>query len=237
MKTIKRNKIILIFILAAFTLTSSAEKNDTQTRTVSAFSKISVSSGIDLFLTQGNQEQVRVEADTDVIDQIITRVEGETLKIYIKNRNNWNWGWNQVRRVYVTFDDLTDLDASAGSDVKADGPIKTDQIRIAASSGSDIEITNLKAQKVRVEASSGADADVSGETDNLSADSSSGSDIDCSNMVCKNCEASASSGSDIVVNVTESLNAHASSGGDISYTGNPRQKNIDESSGGDVTQH
>jgi len=36
------------------------------------------------------------------------------------------------------------------------------------------------------------------------------------------------------VNVSEELYANASSGGDVKYSGNPKKKDIHESSGGDV---
>jgi hypothetical protein len=161
-------------------------------------------------------------------------VEGETLHIYIKNRNNRNWEWKQERKVFVNFDDLTELDASAGSDVAAEGNVKLDEIRISVSSGSDIDFDHLTARKIWVDTSSGADANIAGETIDLVAESSSGSDIDCKGLVAENCRANASSGSDITVYVTKSLTANASSGGDIRYKGNPRERNTDESSGGDV---
>ncbi|MDO9040398.1 MAG: DUF2807 domain-containing protein, partial [Bacteroidota bacterium] len=55
-----------------------------------------------------------------------------------------------------------------------------------------------------------------------------------SELQTRKCTASVSSGSDIRVYVTDELNANASSGGDIIYSGNPARKDINESSGGDV---
>jgi hypothetical protein len=59
--------------------------------------------------------------------------------------------------------------------------------------------------------------------------------ISCSGFVAENCRASASSGSDTEVHATKQLKARASSGGDVRYKGSPSQKDIDESSGGDVS--
>ncbi|MGD9930681.1 MAG: head GIN domain-containing protein [Mangrovibacterium sp.] len=239
MKTIKLRNLWLLLLFCSLSLGVNAakEKTDTQTRSVESFSKISVSSGIDLFLTQGNSEAIVVEADPDIIDKIITRVEDGTLRIYIKDNQNWNWGWNQPRKAYVTFDDLTTLTASAGSDVYSQNAFKLNELDIEASSGSDIKIANLTAEFVRVRTSSGSDAEVSGKTVDLVADSSSGSDLDCGNLVAEHVEVSASSGSDATVHVTGSLKARASSGADIRYKGSPTQKDIDESSGGDVKNY
>lgn len=236
MKTIFPVKLpLLIFLSLTFSLFATAKNDNVQIRSVNSFSKIDVSDGIDLYLTQGDEEIVRVEADADIIDRIITEVEGETLHIYLKNKYSWNWTWNKSRKVFVTFDDLTALNASAGSDVVAETEVKVEQISISSSSGSDVKFQHLNSETVSVEASSGADVALSGKTISLTADSSSGSDIDCQNLIAEVARVNASSGSDIIICVTQSLKATANSGGDIRYKGRPAQKNIDESSGGDVS--
>ncbi len=236
MKTIKLKSLLLLALFTIVTIGANAtkEKTDTQTRPVDQFEKISVSSGIDLYLTQGNTASVEVEADPDIIDKIITRVENGTLKIYIKEKQNWDWGWNQSRKVRVSFTEISAISASAGSDVYAEEPIELKELTIDASSGADISIDDLTADFVSIRSSSGSDAKVAGKTIRMEADSSSGSDLDCSDLVSEECEVSASSGSDALVNVSRSLKARASSGGDVRYKGNPSQKDIDESSGGDV---
>ncbi len=237
MKTIKNRNLLFLILLAGLTLSVSAAQDKTmsQKRNVASFDKISVSSGIDLYLTQGTPEEVTVEADPDIIDRIVTEVENGTLKIYMKNRTNWgNLTWKKVRKVYVTFDDLTKLGASAGSDVYSQNPFKLKDISFDCSSGSDLKIDDLTAESVSISTSSGSDASVSGKTVSLWADSSSGSDLNCGKLASKDCEVSASSGSDAIVNVSGSLKARASSGGDVSYYGNPQYKDINESSGGDV---
>lgn len=236
-----KNKILqpamqgsLLLLALLFSLPLLAIQPERQNRTVDPFSKISVSSGIDLFLVQGPKEELAVEADPETMEQLMTRVEGETLRIYLKNRNNWTWNQNRNCQVYVSFDDLTSLDVSAGADALGEGPIKLDRISLSVSSGADLTLRNLEASEVRIDSSSGSDAEVAGTTQILIAASSSGSDIDCSKLQAVTSTAQASSGSDIVLVATASLTASASSGGDIRYSGNPRQKTIDESSGGSV---
>lgn len=237
MKTIIQKTMFLAILIVAFGVRALPATPDQQNRNVPSFSKIAVSSGIDLYLVQSETESVKVEADADWIDQIITEVEGETLKIYIKNRSNWEWGWNKPRKVYVNFDDLTSLDASAGADVTADGKIKTQRLTVSISSGADVTLANLEATELHIDSSSGADAKISGTVQTLFADASSGSDIDCANLDADTCTASASSGADIIVWANQSLTANASSGGDVEYKGDPKQKNISESSAGDVSRY
>ena len=238
MKTKKSNIYAWLFLLLSVALAAPVQaandKDVQQTRKTSPFHGISVSSGIDLYLTQGNSEAVVVKADPDIIDDLVTEVDNGILKIYMKK--HFNWTWNRTRKVEVTFVDLTKLDVSAGADVKAQNAFRLDDIDISVSSGADLKIEDLTAKSVSLDVSSGADARLSGQVDQFKGSSSSGANLHCGDLVAESCVVSASSGADADVHVTKDLKARASSGGDVRYKGNPSQKDIDESSGGDVNR-
>ena len=231
MKTIKL--VTFLLLVAAFIQATGANAGR-QTRQITGFHGISVTSGIDLYLTQKTVEEVAVESESEDLDKIKTEVEGGILKIYIKEKSWFNMNFNsRPRKVYVSFKMLDKLEASAGSDVVSEGRLKLDKLNLDASSGSDVKL-ELDVNNLSVGSSSGSDISLKGTANILQANASSGSDINASDLQSKNCDASVSSGSDIDVNVTEKLDASASSGGDISYSGNPKTKDINESSGGDV---
>ncbi len=234
MKTLK-NIILFTFLIvisAGTTLAGNFEK--TQKRQVSGFNAIKVSTGIDLYLTMGDKEEVTIEADNDIIDDIYTEVKNGTLHIYIKQKGWFNWGANnRTKKAYVTVTELVKLNASSGSDVRSENTLEGESLEVGASSGSDVSI-DVHYKNLRVDTSSGSDAKLSGKVKTLEASSSSGSDIKASKLEAKIAKLSASSGSDITVTVTDELYADASSGADINYYGNPQIRDIDESSGGDV---
>lgn len=224
-----------LLVLTLLTVSTSVYAEKTETRNVGeSFNGIDVSSGIDLYIRMGETEQVKIVADDDFIDKIITEVEDGVLKIYVKQNNWFNWSGNEKRKAYVTIKELKKVHASAGSDVKSENTLKGDDLEVSASSGSDLTL-ELLFKTLKVDTSSGSDANLSGKVKYLTASSSSGSDLDARNLESVICKVSVSSGSDATVNVSEELEASASSGGDIDYYGNPSVKNIDESSGGDVS--
>ena len=232
MKTIKL--ITLILFCAGLFQSASSYAGSRQTRQVSGFHGISVSSGVDLYLSQKNVEEVVVDADSEDLDKIITEVEGGVLKIYMKKKSWFFMEWNsKPRKVYVSFITLDKLEASAGSDIVSQMLLKFDKLNLNASSGSDVKL-ELETNQLSVGSSSGSDISLKGKATVLQVDASSGSDIKADELESKKCTASVSSGSDIRVNVTDELDANASSGGDIYYSGNPKIKDINESSGGDV---
>jgi len=235
MKTPLRTSLFILILAIGSTLSALASGNETktQTRNVSGFNAIDVSTGIDLFITMGSTEEVKIVADDEIIDDIKTEVKNGTLYIYMK-RNNWfNWGGNKTRKAYVSVKELVELDASSGSDVESENTLEGESLQISASSGSDIKL-EVHYKNLSLDTSSGSDAELKGKVKNLKLSASSGSDIDATELESVNCKASASSGSDISLTVTEDLEADASSGADITYHGNPETRNINESSGGDV---
>lgn len=177
------------------------------------FTAVYASEGLDVFVTQGDDFSINVEADENIIDLIGTDIRDGRLKVHaIENIGR------ATKNVYVTLPEITALETSSGADLIAQNTISANKIELEASSGSDLEV-EVDANEVVADTSSGADIKVSGRTDVLYADASSGSDIKARGLMAKRCTADASSGADISVNVSESLVADASSGADISYTG------------------
>lgn len=235
MKTFKKLSILLIALILGSNIQAVAFSSEkTENRNLKDFTSIKVSAGIDLYLRMGETEEVKVVADGDIIDKVITEVKNGTLNIYMKQNNNWNWGNTKTRKVYVSVKELVKLDASSGSDVNSENTLTGESLEVRASSGSDVNL-DIYFKNFSVDTSSGSDARISGKTKNFEASASSGSDIKAQDLESVICKVSVSSGSDATVNVSDELYANASSGGDVRYYGNPQVKDINESSGGDVT--
>jgi len=204
-----------------------------ETRKVNSdFDAIKVSQGIHVFLSQGNEVEISVEADENIIDLLITEVEGDVLKIYFDK----NVSRAKARNVYLTVDKINSIRTSSGSHVKSEGVLKSKSITLESSSGSSIK-AELDAQDVTCDTSSGSDIKVSGSTNSFEGDASSGSHINARDLTSENSNVDVSSGADIDVNVSNELTAHASSGGNISYEGNPSVLNKSKSSGGSIYKH
>ena len=92
----------------------------TEKRKISdSFNGVKVSSGIDLYMKQGNQTELSVEADENLHDYIITEVNGDQLHIYVDG-NIWR---AKAKKVYLTLIELKELKASSGCSVYSKGVI------------------------------------------------------------------------------------------------------------------
>lgn len=223
----------------------------TEMRSLSFFDELSASSGIDVIYNKGEQS-VKVIADENLIDLIITEVKGG--KLIIKRKNNTNIKWSKKMEVHVTAQNLHDISISSGADFVAKDELNSKNFTLTTSSGADAKLTVdadvvsittssggdadvvVTANEANITASSGADISVKGSANEATLNTSSGADIDGFSFVVKNCKASASSAGDISVTVSNSLVASASSGGDVTYKGNPSSVDQSSSSGGDVSK-
>ncbi len=197
----------------------------TEERSISGnFDEIKVSRGLDVYITQGDNVSLSVQADDNLHDIIITEVENNVLKIYADD----NIRSSASKKVIVSFTSISKIKASSGSDVFANNTITADELDVQTSSGSDMEL-DVNTRVLNCSSSSGSDLKLSGTTKNLYAEASSGSDIKAGNLKAEKSQVRASSGADITVNTSKELVAKASSGGDIKYYGNPEK--VDKTDG------
>jgi hypothetical protein len=201
----------------------------TKDRNVGSFSGIKVSSGIDVYLKQGNSESVSVEADENLHEYILTEVRGNVLNVY----SEYNIRDAERKRVYVTMKDINSIRTTSAGDVYGDGTIKGDRLELSASSAGDIKL-NVDVNDLYVDISSSGDITLTGETDNLKADLSSAGDLNAYELRSRDADVSVSSAGDADINVSEKMVARASSAGDINYKGDPKNVDAHSSSAGGI---
>ena len=213
------------------------------------FTKVRVSTGIELIIDQGNEVSLTVEADENLHDIIITEVEDGKLKIYTE-KNIWK---SASKKVYLTVNTLEELKASSGSSIKTSNVLNASNLTVGSSSGAsvnlDIKAVNLNsktssgasanldvnATNVVSDSSSGSTMKIKGETSTHETNASSGSSINAYRLVSKNVTAKVSSGASISVYASENINGRASSGGSISFEGDPKTVTKNTSSGGSIS--
>ena len=235
----------MIFLLLFVPLMSVAQKqviNDenAEPRTLNgSFHSIEVSSAIDLYVSQNEEEGLAVSAaDPAIRKGIKTSVTNGVLKIWFQGEGKW-WknGGNRKMRAYVSFAKLTKLKASGASDVFVTGPIKLDELEIELSGASDCKAGSIKAGKLLVNISGASDMVVNGgKVTELKIVASGASDFKGMDMLADNCSLDASGASDIYVTVKNELNARATGTSGIYYKGECKVKEQKSSGSSIITR-
>jgi len=233
MKITKYLLASLIIVLLTTSLQAQKwNKNENiskEERTVSLFTKVSLSGGIDLTIEQGDSKTISVEASDNAIDNLVTEVKNGELKIYFDK---------SIRRVkkahvYITVNNLEKISASGGSDIESKGTLKFDELAIHSSGGSDIEL-DLQVKHLDCHTSGGSDVDLYGSAETLDLHASGGSDFNGFNFKTREAIVSASGGSDSNVYASEIIEVQASGASDVNFKGNPKQTKLKSSGSSDI---
>jgi hypothetical protein len=243
--------LFALLLLAGFVVNAQENKSivydeNAQQRKVPSFTAISVSSAIDLYLTQSNKNAVAVSATNDEIrDHIITEVVGGTLIIRLGDKGTWfswrKWG-NYKTKAYVSIQDINALTASGASTVHLVNTIESPKMRIKLSGASDFkgnikagvlmyQLTGasdykgeISANSIDIDGSGASSIELIGKVDDLAIEVSGASTAKLYNLTAKGAILRASGASNIGVTVTEILRANSSGASDINYKGNPNVK-------------
>jgi hypothetical protein len=220
-------------VLLAFAATSfAAFAQQRETRPIAGFDAVEVGGGIDLDLRQAQEFLVEVETDGDLAD-IVTELRDKTLVIR-RQRSRSFFQWNDDdARVHVTLPMLVALTASGGSDARTQGNFASENLKLAASGGSDLTIA-VSAGSLEATASGGSDLRLSGSARAARIRSSGGSDLDASQLTAEQVDVDSSGGSDVMIAVRNSIVGSASGGSDVIYSGDPRTVDVEASGGSDV---
>ena len=220
-------KKILSFTLVCVAAICATAQNDVivdpnaEVRTLSAsFTAIKISGGIELYLSQSDNEAVAVSAsDEKFIKKMRTNVENGVLKIYMENDGFIRLSTKDRKlKVYVSFKDLDKIDASGACAIYVSGTIAVSSLHLSCSGASNFK-GNVKVTNLEMDLSGASDIKISGTARSVDVASSGASDVKGIDLSTDICTARASGASDIEITVNQQLNAHATGASSIKFKG------------------
>jgi hypothetical protein len=233
---ISLKKFIMAALLVAissfsFAKVSIAKALNSEDRHLSGFNAVSVAGSFDVYITQGSTESVRVKAPSDVIDRIVTEVEGGVLKIYTKkNDNGFNWNWGKKKMiVYVSIKDVNAVSLAGSGDVYFKNGLRAPSLKLKLTGSGDLT-GKVDVKSLDSSVSGSGDITVSGraETSNVSVVGSG--DFTGQNLTTTNTTVKVAGSGDARVNAADKIDASIVGSGDVHYTG--AAKNISSSKAG-----
>lgn len=234
-------KYFLVLLLTTFYFASFAQQNiindaNAEVRSVTVFSGIKVSGGIDVWLSQGDDYALAVSAtENKYRDNIRTEIRNGVLVIWYDSDNlKWNRGDKRLR-AYISFKTLASLEASGACDLKINGTLNAESLALRISGACDITGA-IKVSNMSMDLSGASTVKLTGNVDNLKLESSGASDVKNYDLVVENCIAKISGASDIKITITNSISASASGASSLNYKGNPEKKDVATSGASSISQ-
>jgi len=227
--------LLLSLISGGLQAQKTINDENAELRSVGGFHSISVSGGIRLYLSEG-EEAVAVSAkDGKTKERIRTEVKDGVLKIFPESRDGvkLNWGNNNELRAYVSFKELRSLNASGGTDVTLEGAWKGDMVQLHVTGGSEFT-GRIDVKEMKLQAEGGTDINLSGRAENLAIMASGASDVNGYDLSAESCYIEASGASDVSITAVKEIWAEASGASDINWKGSASIKKVQASGAGSV---
>ncbi len=211
-----KKPVILATSLTALALSATlftASADTTQVYQLSGFDELDVAAGVEVKFIRAPEYSITADFDRGGPDDVKVRLDGD--RLYLSRKSTKGWG-NKVRvKFTVTAPALTEIEASSGSSLLAEG---------------------VAAGAMKIDVSSGAAVSVHGECDSLTIKASSGGSANAKGLACDTVKAKASSGGSVSARASESASSRTSSGGSVDIYGNPSDRSANKSISGGSTQ-
>lgn len=230
-------KLSFLLLLSLVNLFSFAQGKET--RNVGDFDYISMNISGKVYVTQGNRNEIIVEADRDDMENIKTEVRGGKLSISTRENGSWfRWGdgIDGKVNVYVTVKELRGVSVSGSGDVISQNTIKTEDFEASISGSGDIEI-ELDARGVQSRITGSGNIELTGSARRARLSISGSGKYFAEELKVDDYEVAISGSGRASINANGNLDVRISGSGSVYYSGNPIGVNTNVSGSGRVRRN
>ena len=238
-------KIATLGLVVLFTLSCSAQWGKrikgngnvvTIERSTGDYDAIAISGWFDVDLVAGNEGEISLKGEENLLEHIITEVKDGKLVIKVEKGLNLKPStWKDGIRITVPVESIDAISLSGSGDIVGKTTIKTDNFKTSMSGSGDITLV-IESRTLEATMSGSGDIMLSGSTSDFEATISGSGDIKAYELEADHVNATVSGSADIKVTANKSLKARVSGSGDIHYKGNPEKVDTKTSGSGDITK-
>ena len=227
MKTLKNN--VLVFLLSSLFILPACHDDDlfgirgegptvSEERELSQFDRIELEVDADVILKQGEDQEVVVEAQGNILSVLETDVKNGKLEI--------DFGRHHVRRhndikIYITVPDITSLKVAGSGSIRSSEDFEVYDLDLKISGSGKIDLGVTGANSIDTDISGSGDLYLNGDVIRHQANISGSGKIKAYDLVTKNADIEISGSGNSEVYVTDRLKAKISGSGKIRYKGSP----------------
>ncbi|MFO7830125.1 MAG: head GIN domain-containing protein [Bacteroidales bacterium] len=212
---------ITIILFANSVFATSISENPKKEIKVGEFTKISLAIPADLYLSQGDENEVYIDASDQILEKIEAEVKNGTLNIQFEKWYNYR-GFSDIK-IYITVKQIEKLSLAGSGKIISQSPIKADKIGLFVSGSGDIEIDELIAANVGVMITGSGDIKIQGKStaNSLDANITGSGDLESEEMEFNKADLTITGSGSINANVVDEIDALITGSGRIYYKGNP----------------
>lgn len=208
----------------------------TITRTSRDYDGIKCAGSLDYVLVKGDEGNITIKGESNLLEYIITEVKGNNLVIKTENNVYLKPSNNKPIIITIPFDDIDTVSLSGSGDLYNKDIIKEDELTVSLSGSGDI-VLDVEADYLKGKVTGSGDVTLNGNTDSLDAKVTGSGDFHGKNLKANIVDASVTGSGDVEVYCSEKLKARVTGSGDIEFHGNPKYEDTKVTGSGDIDAH
>jgi hypothetical protein len=192
-----------------------------ETRNVPSFTGVALSFSGDVYITQGGQQKVEIEADKNTMEIILTEMNGSTLVLKTKDGH-----WRDLGdiKVYITMPEVNELSIAGSGDMICENPIKTNEIELHISGSGSMKIQQLESHEVSAEITGSGDIYLAGsgnDDSELDVTITGSGSIKAEALPVSEADVRITGSGSATIHVLKELDTDITGSGSVLYKGNP----------------
>ena len=192
-----------------------------ETRTLADFDSIEIEYPVELTVQQGNANSMKIEAEDNLLPQLVTKVSGNTLTIG-NSQLDWTLRVNPTRPVRMTLTVKTlqrvDLPSAGSLTIQK---LQTDNLQISISGAGSVTLSDLTAKDLTARLSGAGSFSAAGSADNLDVNISGLGSFQGEDLASQTADINISGAGSATLWVKSNLNVRISGTGSVKYYGSP----------------
>lgn len=207
-----------------------------QNRNVSEYDQVSLTGSMDVELIPGREGNLKVAAEENLLEYIVTEVKGSRLHISVQEGYNLDPSRNNQIVITVPFETLDEVSLTGSGDISSSREIQAENFQIKITGSGDVSLP-LVASNVRARITGSGDISLRGKAKNFDCTVTGSGDISAFEFKCETVDATVTGSGDLQVYASRELKAKTPGSGDIVYKGNPQKEYFKSMGSGDITKY
>jgi hypothetical protein len=187
-----------------------------ESRAVEGFTALQAGSAFEVFLLQGEEESLTIEADQNLMQYIVTEVKNGQLRLY----STENIRKAEKLNVYISFRSLEAISVSGAVDLQGVPGMHFGELLLEGSGASRM-LLDMEASSLRANVSGASTLELSGQAGKAVFEISGASRLNAGDLLVSDCRLEASGASHAGIHVADKLLAEVSGASSVKYRGSP----------------
>ncbi|MEE4197721.1 MAG: head GIN domain-containing protein [Bacteroidales bacterium] len=221
---------IIITVLLSLTFFAGYTQKSIE-RDLASYDKIEVFGNIQVYLSQGKVGTITIDAREVDPSEVVTEIKDKHLKIKMKS----NLFEDVTVKVFVNYQELTEITAHGAAEIIVKDRLKTDQLIVLATSGGRITLEALL-NSAKLKAYQGGHIDITGQAKLQESFINTGGVLSAANFACEEVIIKMNTGGNADVFVSQKIDARVNTGASLSVYGKAKQEILKTSLGGEIIQ-